>query len=194
MEWVVNLLTSSKAILLYEVIILGGLIIYLVNRSNKKKAEQERMNVKQAQERSDKLDELLRNPDWKGDGSNSSDPYEVKYLDHFGYESMNHGKQLEIAVQSKTSVKKYVFDISEPITIGRGQENILCIDDPFVARRHCVIYPEGNSLYLKDLKSTNHTYLIRGSKKKVLGNKPAVVKDKDIVEIGTVNLTLTYLH
>lgn len=190
----INVLTSGKAILLYEVIILGALIIYLVNRSNKNKAEQERRNVKLAQERSEKLDELLKNPEWEGNGNNYSDPYEVKYLDHFGAESLNHGKQIEIAVHSKTSIKKYVFDTSKPITIGRSKENLLWIEDRTVTRKHCIIYPEGKILYVKDLNATNHTNLIRGSRKKILGDNPAVIKDKDILEIGAVTLTLTFLH
>lgn len=194
MGWLFNFLTSGKAILLYEVIILGALIIYLVNRSNKKKAEQERMNVKLAQERSEKLDKLLKNPEWEGNGNNYSDPYEVKYLDHYGAESPDSGKQLEIAVQSKTSIKKYVFDTSNPITIGRSQENTLWIEDRMVSRKHCIIYPEGNVLYVKDLNAMNHTKLIRGSREKVLGDNPAAIKDKDILEVGAVNLTLTYLH
>jgi pSer/pThr/pTyr-binding forkhead associated (FHA) protein len=43
--------------------------------------------------------------------------------------------------------------------MGRGLENEIVIEDARVSRNHAEIYPRGNEWYLRDLGSTNGTYV-----------------------------------
>ncbi|ADY00451.1 FHA domain containing protein [Vulcanisaeta moutnovskia 768-28] len=57
---------------------------------------------------------------------------------------------------------KVVFDLSiiKEITLGRSPENMVIIPDPTVSRKHAVITMVGNELLIKDLNSTNGTYVL----------------------------------
>lgn len=59
---------------------------------------------------------------------------------------------------------KVVFDLSiiREITLGRSPENVVVIPDPTVSRKHAVITVVGNELLIKDLNSTNGTYVLDG--------------------------------
>ncbi len=59
---------------------------------------------------------------------------------------------------------KVVFDLSiiKEITLGRSPENMVIIPDPTVSRKHAVITMVGNELLIKDLNSTNGTYVLDG--------------------------------
>ncbi|KUO94012.1 MAG: hypothetical protein AT717_03890 [Vulcanisaeta sp. CIS_19] len=60
---------------------------------------------------------------------------------------------------------KVVFDLSiiREITLGRSPENVVVIPDPTVSRKHAVITVVGNELLIKDLNSTNGTYVLDGN-------------------------------
>ena len=72
------------------------------------------------------------------------------------------------------------------LTIGRSVKNDVYLDDPSVSQQHAVIevkqLTEGGLIYfLKDLKSTNHTYL----NDKEIADYP--LSDQDIIVMGTNN-------
>jgi two-component system, cell cycle response regulator len=54
--------------------------------------------------------------------------------------------------------KRYVLD-RDMLTVGRGQENVLVLDNDSVSRRHCRIEKRNASWYVVDLDSTNGTYV-----------------------------------
>lgn len=54
--------------------------------------------------------------------------------------------------------KRHVLG-EEPLTVGRGQENRLVLDNDSVSRRHCRIEKRNASWYVVDLDSTNGTYV-----------------------------------
>lgn len=54
--------------------------------------------------------------------------------------------------------KRYVLG-DEPLTVGRGQENRMVLDNDSVSRRHCRIERRNTSWYVVDLDSTNGTYV-----------------------------------
>lgn len=54
--------------------------------------------------------------------------------------------------------KRYVLG-DEPLTVGRGQENRLVLDNDSVSRRHCRIERRNSAWFLVDLDSTNGTYV-----------------------------------
>ena len=54
--------------------------------------------------------------------------------------------------------KRYVLG-AEPLTIGRGQENRIVLDNDSVSRRHCRAERRGSQWFVVDLDSTNGTYV-----------------------------------
>ncbi|HJT86594.1 MAG TPA: FHA domain-containing protein, partial [Bryobacteraceae bacterium] len=53
-----------------------------------------------------------------------------------------------------------VFQLgAEEVLIGRLSTSHLCIGDPSVSRRHCVIQPEGPRFRIRDLNSNNGTFV-----------------------------------
>lgn len=65
-----------------------------------------------------------------------------------------------IIVISGTNVGSvYALDKTDYTIIGRGQECDIRVLDLLVSRRHCQIEWKRNGFYIKDLHSTNKTYL-----------------------------------
>ena len=63
--------------------------------------------------------------------------------------------------------QEITHDLSEDITtIGRRPDNSLQIEDASISSRHSEIFFENNSFFVKDLGSTNGTYLNGGQIKK----------------------------
>jgi diguanylate cyclase (GGDEF)-like protein len=54
--------------------------------------------------------------------------------------------------------KRYVLG-DEPLTVGRGQENRIVLDNDSVSRRHCRVEKRNSNWYVVDLDSTNGTYV-----------------------------------
>ncbi len=69
-----------------------------------------------------------------------------------------------------------------PYRIGRMEANDLRISNPTVSRFHAEIYKEGSSYYIRDLESTNGTFL-NGKQIKV-----KKLKDGDIITVGSSRL------
>lgn len=57
---------------------------------------------------------------------------------------------------------RVVFDLSviKEITLGRDPENIVVIPDPTVSRKHAIITVINDEASIKDLNSTNGTYIL----------------------------------
>ncbi len=79
-----------------------------------------------------------------------------------------------------TGTKKgLAISVNQVITIGRGQDNTIVLDDPKVSRKHAVIEPTEKGPLLKDLNSANGTYV---------GNQKIneyILKKGDVFRIGT---------
>jgi transcriptional regulator with GAF, ATPase, and Fis domain len=55
-------------------------------------------------------------------------------------------------------LKESTFELpAEEVSVGRDAFNLLCINDPSVSRRHCVLTPEGPDVKIRDLDSRNGT-------------------------------------
>ncbi len=68
------------------------------------------------------------------------------------------------------------------LTIGRHPDNNLVLKDERASRRHCVIEKNGDTYILRDLKSSNGTYV---NKEKITEKQ---IKSGDVIQIGTTAL------
>ncbi len=68
---------------------------------------------------------------------------------------MNNEKKgkLELTWKGKSISMKKI------ITIGRDRGNNIVLDDPLVSRKHAIIEKIGEIFYIRDLDSTNSTYV-----------------------------------
>jgi pSer/pThr/pTyr-binding forkhead associated (FHA) protein len=69
-------------------------------------------------------------------------------------------------------------------TIGRVEDNTFAITDPSVSSHHCEVLVKGNDVVVRDLNSTNGTY-INGEKITEAGLKPG-----QVLRLGQVELRL----
>ena len=52
------------------------------------------------------------------------------------------------------------FEIkAEKSTLGRLEDNTICISEPSISSHHCEILLKGSDVFIKDLDSTNGTYI-----------------------------------
>lgn len=82
---------------------------------------------------------------------------------------------------------KYFVISDTPILIGRSNEAIIRINyDDFCSRKHALLYWENKACFIKDLDSTNGTFVnnIRISKKTKL-------HDEDIIGLGNTKLAVS---
>ena len=84
------------------------------------------------------------------------------------------------AADPKLANKKISF--SGQISIGRGKENDIVLDDIYVSHHHAVISPVRNLYQIEDLQSRNHTY-INGN---ILNGKE-FLQNGDVIKIGCVS-------
>lgn len=57
------------------------------------------------------------------------------------------------------NASKPIVDLKLPTTIGRGRDAGLMIAHPMVSRQHCELFEEDGLLMVRDLGSTNGTFL-----------------------------------
>ena len=71
-----------------------------------------------------------------------------------------------------------------PTTVGRAEGNLFQIIEPSVSGRHCEILLRGNEIVVRDLQSTNGTF-IKGER-----ITEAILKPGQILRLGRVDLRL----
>ena len=92
----------------------------------------------------------------------------------------------ELLVIVKGAVLTYPLARSGQVTIGRGSDNVVQIDDTLVSRHHARLLL-GERVRIEDLGSTNGVS-IRGTV--IKPNKPTELRSREVVEIGNSMLML----
>ena len=73
------------------------------------------------------------------------------------------------------------------ITIGREKDNTIQLDDVLVSRHHALVHKIANDFFVKDLESTNGTFV---NETQVPWGKYARLRPGDILRIGRTELKL----
>lgn len=94
---------------------------------------------------------------------------------------------VNLVMFKKSGVRKDISVPSDVITIGRKQDCDLCIPLVVVSRRHCQLSRAEDDVVIRDLGSTNGTYL-NGSR--IAKTDKVSVKPGDNLQIGPVTFTL----
>jgi pSer/pThr/pTyr-binding forkhead associated (FHA) protein len=77
--------------------------------------------------------------------------------------------------------------ITSRITVGRGADNKIGLDDTLASRHHAVIQKIGDDFFVKDLNSTNGTFV---NTRAVPPGKYVRLLPDDIILIGRTELSL----
>jgi hypothetical protein len=72
---------------------------------------------------------------------------------------------------------------SRTLTIGRGQDNDVALDDDFASARHARIEPRRDGVWIADAGSSNGTF-VNGARL----SKPRKLQPGDVVRIGNTDL------
>lgn len=85
-----------------------------------------------------------------------------------------------VVIYGRELGRHYVLDGLQ--TIGRASENTICFNEDAVSRRHAEVMVDGARVQLRDLNSTNKTYV--NDRKLDDPNAPIDLKDGDTIKIG----------
>jgi pSer/pThr/pTyr-binding forkhead associated (FHA) protein len=72
---------------------------------------------------------------------------------------------------------------SRPVTIGRGGQNDVALDDDFASARHARVEPRRDGVWVSDIGSTNGTY-VNGARIA----KPRCLSPGDVIRVGGTDL------
>jgi general secretion pathway protein A len=96
-------------------------------------------------------------------------------------EERRHSYKLVIRTNNK--IQGEFFIRKKRINIGRHRDNDLRIDDPLISRQHAQILQQGRTIYLRDLNSTNGTFV---NNKRV---DIAALEEGTVIKLGSCLLT-----
>lgn len=86
------------------------------------------------------------------------EPTKLHYLDGKPSEITLRRCQLEVVRDGKVEVRRFERDL---VNIGAAEDNDVVLVDDTVSRYHCRIYQESNQYFVRDLGSTNGTFVNR---------------------------------
>ena len=102
------------------------------------------------------------------------------------------GKRLaRLGKQGKTYIvyQGKQIPLTQRITIGRGRDNSITLDDTLVSRHHAVIQKIKKDYFAKDLDTTNGTFV---NGKRISAGKYQRLRPMDTILIGRSELSLWY--
>jgi VWFA-related protein len=99
---------------------------------------------------------------------------------------------LRLTLTETATGKRYAAPLKGQLRVGRKVEgNDIVIDDKAVSGRHCLFSLEQDALYIRDLDSSNGTFVYEGVKRRrVDSTRGATVKNGDTVSLGRTELEI----
>lgn len=85
--------------------------------------------------------------------------------------------------------RERVYDGTAPMVIGRDRDAALVLPDPEVSRRHVRLETQNGTVFLRDLGSSNGTFL---NGKRLTG--AIELREGDMVDLGTTRLVVEKLR
>lgn len=78
------------------------------------------------------------------------------------------------------------FEVTtEKASVGRLDDNRFCVAEPSVSSHHCEVWLKGDDILVKDLDSTNGTFV---NESQVAPQKDSVVRPGQVLRLGQVEL------
>ncbi len=183
---------SKRAVTIYEIFIILIMILILISQSRKKKAQEERRKINNRKIRNEQLENRLKNPDIQLEKEKALKPFDVQYNDLINSEQeIFPDLQVEIEVHSRMSVRKYLFDLSREVTIGRDDRNLLPLNDASAAPVNCSVFKKNGSVFVKNLCISSPVCIQRGKKRKKVYDQLVKLESKDIIFCGDTKLHIT---
>ena len=111
-------------------------------------------------------------------------------MDETVYSESNLGKRLKKIRRSESRCLLFQgkkIPLVAKITLGRDKKNGLVIDDQLVSRFHAEIQKIEESFFIKDLSSTNGTYV---NSVRVPKGKYVKLHTRDIIKVGRTEITM----
>lgn len=79
-----------------------------------------------------------------------------------------------------------VFDVKpEKGTLGRLEDNKFCLPEPSVSSRHCELFAKGDDIMVKDLGSTNGTFI---NEAQLAAEKETLLRPGQTLRVGQIEL------
>ncbi len=79
------------------------------------------------------------------------------------------------------------IELQLPATIGRGPDNEITLSQPLISRQHCQLFESGGRIVVRDMGSTNGTFI--GSERV---ERDRALKPGELLTIGTVTFRAIY--
>lgn len=178
-----------------SIVVLTAIVIVILAVRKRKAAKAENEKIEEIKRRQ-KLDELIDVKVGKagGDktralGNESAELSEDKTVPLGGSQQR---LMLSLGDIKSGGERRYTAPMRDKLTVGRkpGEVDIV-IQDRSISGRHCQFDLRNERLYLKDLNSTNGTYLIiKKEKQRVVGDS-TVVRNGDVILLGETELSIT---
>ena len=185
---------SKLLIIVIAASALGVVILFCILRH--KQALRKELEIKaQDKLREEALNRALRNERSKERAVSERDclPYEVDYGQNKNpVDYVDKNKiMLQIIEHSELSVRKYILDPDKKIHIGsRNDFNEIVIKDRTVSGQHCEIFLYNKEVYVKDVNSTNGTFLSRKRKQVRIDSRGMKLKTGDRIIVGKTDLQI----
>lgn len=176
------------------IVIIGVLFIMKVMMKKNKMKNLQR--ISNAQEREQKLEEYIRNPAFVSNGDKrvgrKQIPYEVEYCENLERELCKNEKPcIQLTVSHGVTVKKYLIAIDKEVKVGRAKKNDIVLKDEDISNYHLVFMKKEDGIYLKDLKSTNGTNLVRGRNQIQVTENAVKLRSDDSLILGEYTIKIT---
>lgn len=85
--------------------------------------------------------------------------------------------------------KRGTYDVPLPIVVGRGSEARFRIQQDQISRKHCEVFDRDGDVYVRDLGSTNGTFL---DGEQIAASIRTPVPSGSVLRVGTIEIRIDY--
>lgn len=189
---------TNIAVIVFESLLLFLIVINVFRMKKKNKEATELLSRQKDRIREEELDSMLQNKAYIGNSENarlSNDPYESAYHEEAAAQYIDDRPHMSvnIDVSGILSNKRYMVHVFDSITIGRGDNNKVILNDVNVAVNQLQLIRHNSKLLVRNLSESVKVELVRGSDSTQIGDVAIYVESGDRIVIGKTTLTLTLI-